>query len=583
MKKLSVLVLTLLLCTSCDFSNYILKQDYDFTTVFEKSGGTETATYEEVIEYYANLAAVYPTVSLQQIGETDSGKPLHLAVYSREKQFDLNNARKENTVMLINNGIHPGESDGIDATMMLFRDLAQDSIPLPENTVIAAIPVYNVGGALNRNSFTRTNQNGPKEYGFRGNARNFDLNRDFIKADTKNTRSFYQIFHKVDPDVFIDTHVSNGADYQYSLTHLFTQHNKLGGESGKYVKVDMMPALKKALRKKNLDITPYVNVFNDIPEKGFSQFLDNPRYSTGYTSLWNTFGMMVETHMLKPYDQRVMGTYEVLRSMIDITDEDSKLIRKLRKQAITDFPKRANYEFDFEVDSSKTSTLKFKGYEGEINKSEVTGMDRLKYDREKPFTKEITYFDNFKPARQVSIPQGYIVPQAWYTVVDLLKLNNVEMKRFDKDTLLQVQVYRIEDYQTGKNPYEGHYPHSATKVSATTEKVRIQKGDFFIPIEQRAARYLMTVLEPESPDSFFNWNFFDSILQQKEGFSPYVFEDIAREFLDDNPEIEEEFLEKKKNEPDFARNWYAQLDWIHKQSDYYEKSHLRYPVFRINR
>ncbi|GAB2767376.1 M14 family metallopeptidase [Salinimicrobium soli] len=583
MKKIPFLVCLLLAFVSCDFSNYILKQDYDFTTVFEKSGGTETATYPEVIEYYANLAAVYPTISLQQIGETDSGEPLHLAIYSRNKQFDLNEGRKENSILLINNGIHPGESDGIDATMMLFRDLAQDSIPLPENTIIAAIPVYNVGGALNRNSFTRTNQNGPKEYGFRGNARNFDLNRDFIKADTKNTRSFYEIFHKVDPDVFIDTHVSNGADYQYSLTHLFTQHNKLGGESGNYVKIDMMPALKKALRKKKLDITPYVNVFNDIPEKGFSQFLDNPRYSTGYAALWNTFGMMVETHMLKPYDQRVKGTYEVLRSMIDITDEDTKLIKKLRKDAIAGFPKKTSYQFDYEVDSSKTSTLKFKGYEGEIVKSEVTGMDRLKYDRSKPFTKDVTYYDNFKPTREISLPQGYIVPQAWWPIVDLLKLNRVEMKRFDKDTTLQLQVYRIEDYETTKESYEGHYPHSNTKVSANQEKVNIRKGDFFIPINQRAGRYLMATLEPESPDSFFNWNFFDSILQQKEGFSPYVFEDFAREFLDDHPEVEDEFLEKKKKDRDFAANWYAQLDWIHKKSEHYEKAHLRYPVFRVNR
>ena len=71
--------------------------------------------------------------------------------------------------------------------------------------------------ALNRNSTTRTNQNGPESYGFRGNARNYDLNRDFIKSDTKNAKTFAQIFHLVQPDVFIDNHVSNGADYQYIL------------------------------------------------------------------------------------------------------------------------------------------------------------------------------------------------------------------------------------------------------------------------------------------------------------------------------------------------------------------------------
>ena len=185
-----------------------------------------------------------------------------------------------------------------------------------ENIVICIIPIYNVGGSLNRNSTSRVNQNGPKSYGFRGNARNFDLNRDFIKNDTKNAQSFAEIFHYINPDIFIDNHVSNGADYQYSLTHLFTQHNKLGGELGDFLNNKMIPDLVKSLENKNLIITPYVNVFNQVPDMGFSQFLDSPRYSTGYTTLFNSLGFMVETHMLKPYDQRVKGTHEILFSTL---------------------------------------------------------------------------------------------------------------------------------------------------------------------------------------------------------------------------------------------------------------------------
>ncbi len=477
----------------------------------------------------------------------------------------------------------PGESDGIDATMMFFRDLAQDSIAIPENTVIATIPIYNVGGALNRNSFTRTNQNGPKSYGFRGNAQNYDLNRDFIKADTKNTRSFYEIFHHVNPDIFIDTHVSNGADYQYTLTHLFTQHDQMGGALGKYIKTELRPALEKAISKKDWEITPYVNVFGDVPEKGFSQFLDTPRYSTGYAALWNTLRFMIETHMLKPYDKRVRGTYELLRSMIDIADEDSELIRKLRTQDLKDFQAKKSYAFDFKVDSSNASTLQFKGFEAEKMESEITGFERIKYDTTRPFTREVTYYDNFKPSKEVNMPQGYIIPQAWWPVLELLELNEVEMMPFEKDTSMVVEVYRIKEFETRKNVYEGHYPHCNTEVETSQQKVNIRKGDFFIPIKQKAAKYLMATLEPEAPDSFFNWNFFDSVLEQKEGFSPYVFEEIAREFLDDHPEIEEEFLALKRNDTDFANNWYAQLAWIHKKSEHYEQAHLRYPIFRVNR
>ena len=170
-----------------------------------------------------------------------------------------------------------------------------------------------------------------------------------------------------------------------------------------------------------------------------------------------------------------------------------------------------------------------------------------------------------------------------WPVLELLELNNVEMVPFEKDTSMVVEVYTIKNYETRSTAYEGHYPHANVEVESSREKVSIRQGDVFIPIKQKAGKYLMATLEPQAPDSFFNWNFFDSILQQKEGFSPYVFEEIAREFLDDYPEIENEFLAKKKNEPEFASSWYAQLDWIHKQSEHYEKSHLRYPVFRVSR
>ncbi|GGG22591.1 hypothetical protein GCM10011532_02050 [Christiangramia forsetii] len=560
-----------------------MNKDYDFETQFEKSGGTETGTYTEVIAFYKELADAYPSISLEEFGKTDSGLPLHLAIYNPEGEFDLEKLEKSHSVMLINNGIHPGESDGIDATMMLFRDMAGDSITSPKNTIIATIPIYNVGGALNRNSGSRTNQNGPKEYGFRGNARNYDLNRDFIKADTKNAQSFYEIFHYLNPDVFIDNHVSNGADYQYTLTHLFTQHDKLGGSLGDYLQNKMMPALEDSLKVKEWDITPYVNVFNEVPENGFSQFMDSPRYSTGYTTLWNTLGMMVETHMLKPYDKRVMGTYELMRSMISITDADTEVIRDLRNQALRKYKTDRKYNLQFEADQENPSKREFKGYEGENITSELTGQPRLKYNRDKPFTKEIEYYDNFTVTEEIEIPRAYIIPQGWWQVIDRLEMNNIKMESLDRDTLIDVEVYKIEDFETSETAYEGHYLHKNTKVSKSTEKVKFRKGDYLITTFQDGARYLLETLEPSAVDSFFNWNFFDTVLQQKEGFSPYVFEDVAKELLENNPDLKKEFETKKRSDSDFRNSWYAQLDWLHKQSNNYEEAHLRYPVFRLPR
>ncbi|MBT0609069.1 M14 family metallopeptidase [Aequorivita echinoideorum] len=550
-------------------------------TRFDKN---QTFTYAEIIGHYEKISSKYTSISIYEFGETDSGKPLHVIIFNPNENLSANFEdfdKKNKNLLLINNGIHPGEPDGIEATLMLFRNYAEGKLRPPKNTIIATIPIYNVGGALNRNSTTRTNQNGPEEYGFRGNARNYDLNRDFIKNDTKNARAFAEIFHILDPDLFVDNHVSNGADYQYVLTHLFTQHNKLGNELGKYLHTSLMPTLEDSLMQKNWDITPYVNVFNQVPEVGFTQFMDSPRYSTGYATLFNTLGMMVETHMLKPYKQRAEGTYELMKSFINSADADAEKIKTLRKKSFLNYVAGAYYPINWTVDSSKTSILNFKGFEGKMVESEVTGFQRLKYFRDKPFTKEVMYYNYFKAKDSVTIPSAYIIPQGYWNVLELLKLNKIEMKQVKKDTSIRAEVYRIASFETVKNPFEGHYLHYNTQLTKTMENVLVKKGDFIVETNQKGFRYLLETLEPSATDSFFNWNFFDAILQQKEGFSPYVWEDMAERFLAENPEIEKEFEAKKAAEPDFANNWYLQLDWIHKKSPYYEKSHLRYPIVRV--
>ncbi len=573
---------SLVVLFSCSNEKKEVSKNYDFTTLFEKSGGTETPTYKEVIAYYNHLANSYPQIKMEAIGMTDSGNPLHIITLNPDQEFNFEKIRKNKQIILINNGIHPGESDGIDATMLLFRDIVQGKIEAPKNTVLVAIPIYNIGGALNRNSGTRTNQNGPKEYGFRGNSRNYDLNRDFIKNDTKNARTFAKIYHLVQPDVFIDNHVSNGADYQYTLTHLFTQHNKLGGELGAYLNTQMHPQLETLLKEKKWDITPYVNVWGTTPDKGWTQFMDSPRYSTGYTTLWNTLGMMVETHMLKPYKPRVEGTYELMESMISITEKDGNKIRSLREKTLNEQYNKKTYAVDWKADTTKTTKFTFKGYEGKFIKSEITGKSRLKYDKNLPYAKEVVYQNYFKPSIEIDVPEAYIVPKGWWTIIDILKNNQIEFKTLDKDSVVDVEMYHIADYKTRKTPYEGHYLHYGTLVTKSNKKVTFKKGDIIVPTKQKGFRYILETLEPQAPDSFFNWNFFDTILQQKEGFSPYVWEDKAKELLLQNKGLRLKFEEKKKDSS-FASNWYAQLDWIHKQSNNYEEAHLRYPIYRVLR
>ncbi len=549
-------------------------------TPFEKGNGNQTATYTETIAYFKLLDDGFESIKMLKMGETDCGEPLHIVIFDPQGSFDFNSIHKNRAVLLLNNGIHPGEPDGIDATMMLYRDLATGKLPELKNTVVVNIPVYNIGGMLNRNSHTRANQNGPESYGFRGNARNYDLNRDFLKSDTKNSRSFAEIFHTVNPDIFIDNHVSNGADYQYIFTYIATHHQKLGGKLGSYFKEEMMPAILDELKKKDIEATPYVNIHDEKPDGGFEQFMDYPRYSTGYASMFNVPGSMPETHMLKDYAPRVRVTYEYMVSTINYIEKNYNHIKQLRTENTNNYKPGMKYTLLWELDKSKVTQLEFLGYEGGFKPSEVSGQDRLFYDRNKPFKKNIPYYQQYSPVKQITIPQAYIIPKSWWNVIELLKLNGIVMQPLENDMVIEVESYHIANYNTSSYPYEGHYPHSNTQVDVKTEKVQFHKGDFIINTQQPGVKYLLETLEPEAPDSYFNWNFFDAILQQKEYFSAYVFEDTAAKLLKDDAKLKAAFEKKKQEDKTFAESGKAQLDWIYSQSVYYEKSHLQYPVYR---
>lgn len=552
-----------------------------YTTDFEKGNGNQTATYEQTTRFFEQLDNDFATVKMETAGLTDSGLPLHIVTYNPEKIFDFIKLKNTKSIILINNAIHPGEPDGVDATMQLFRDLALGKVKAPKNTILVAIPVYNIGGMLNRNATSRVNQNGPEEYGFRGNGRNFDLNRDMIKSDTKNTKSLIEIFHKLNPDVFIDNHVSNGADYQYSLTYIQTEPSKLGKELGDFMQNQMTPTIVKDLEGKGIASSPYVNVWGTTPDKGFAQFFDSPRYTTGYTTLFNTIGYVVETHMWKNYAKRVKATYEFMLATLNYVDAHSSEIKLARNANAKQYKANDNYPIQWEIDSSKVTSMDFLGFESGYKKSEVTSGERLFYDRNKPFKKSISFYPNHKSVKEVIVPKAYIIPQNWWTVVDLLKENHCQFKRIQKDTVIEVVSYKIKEYKTFNSAYEGHYPHLNTKVNVAVEKVAFRKGDYVFETNQEAVKFLVEVLEPEAIDSYFNWNFFDTILQQKEHYSDYLFEDLAVEILKENPEIKKNLEDKIKSDMSFAKNPEAQLDFIYKNSKYYEKAHLQYPVYRL--
>ena len=551
---------------------------------FEKSNGKETATYFEAIQWYKDLSKISTEISIKEMGATDAGYPLHLIMISADKKFNPDKWHtQKKVVILVNNGIHPGEPDGIDASMMLIRDILNKKIKLPANIAIAFIPVYNIGGCLNRNSYTRVNQNGPAEYGFRGNAQNLDLNRDFTKADTKEAKSFTQIFHYLNPDILIDNHVSDGADYQHTMTLISTQYNKLNPVLGKWLKEDFEPVIYKNMATKGWDLIPYVDFETTDFDKGMQMFYDPPRYSSGYAALFNTLSFMPETHMLKPYKQRVNSTYDLMVSFIEAASLKANEIIEHRKVAQANVVAQQKFPLKWVPETTLFREIIFKGYERDSAKSEATGLQKMFYNHDKPFTKKIKFFDVFNGVDLIEKPVAYIVPYGWLAVIDLLKLNGVMVSQFKKDTSVTVTAYYIDGYKSLALAYEKHHKNYDIQVSVSKKNQRFLKGDFIVYMNQQSNRYIIEMLEPTGNDSFFAWNFFDGILQQKEGYSDYRWEDIAAGVLKANPALRQKLEEKKLADAKFANNPSAILNFIYKKSVYSENAYLKYPVYRIEK
>lgn len=542
----------------------------------------QTYTYEELHQTYLGMQKANPQYcKLIQFGSSDYGKNIELFLINKDGKYDPEHW-KDKTVLMINNAIHPGEPCGVDACVELCKTMLSDSDKIPDNVVIGIIPMYNVGGGHNRNCCSRANQNGPEEYGFRGNAKNLDLNRDFVKADSRNTRTFYKIFNFLNPNIFVDTHTSNGADYQHIMTLITSQTDKMHPYIRDYTKDSLNPYLFASMKTSGYDMVPYVHTFEETPEGGIYDYLETPRYSTGYTNLFNTISFVTETHMLKTFEQRVVSTRDFLQNLIFYMQNNNEELIALKQKADYNTGFMEYMPINWELDTNRYDMINFKGYEAEHPKSEVTGLPRLKYNHEKPWEKEIRYYNRYVVTDSVKRPEYYVIPQAWKKVVARLQLAGIEIWQLTDDVVIDCEMYFVDDHRTRNNPYEGHYLHQDIKVTKADKQQTFYAGDYVVPTRNEPAQFIVQTLEPHAPDSYFAWNFFDAILQQKEWFSSYVFEETALEMLSEDAVLKAEFEKKKREDEEFANSGFAQLYWLYRKSPNYERTHNLYPVARYN-
>ncbi len=323
--------------------------------MFGQYGINQTRSYDSVIQEYRDLSKKYTQCDLIEFGKSDHGKPIYLFVVNNSRTFFKESFRYK-SVVLVQNGIHAGEPCGVDASLEWITNMLEaDSVP--PKVVIGIIPAYNIGGMHNRSCCSRANQNGPEVYGFRGNGRNLDLNRDYIKADSRNTKAFRSIFNWLQPDYFVDTHTSNGADYQYDMTLLFSRPERYSTGVREIFEGEFMPYLFEKIQA-----PPYVNTLKQAPNSGLVGFNDIPRFSSGYTSLYDCMSLVTEAHMWKPYQNRVKKTIEVLEAVAYFANQKDTELRELKN---TQKGMKSNdvYGLNFKLDTTKSVDLEFLGFE----------------------------------------------------------------------------------------------------------------------------------------------------------------------------------------------------------------------------
>ena len=459
-----------------------------------------TPTWEEAVDMAAALAAADARATLHEVGVSDVGRPIHALVLTgqpaeasteREGVKARLKAQSDSVVrVLVNNAIHPGEPCGVNASLALasawLAQPDQEGHPLRSASWVI-VPQYNVGGASRRNCCTRANQNGPEAYGFRGNAANLDLNRDFVKMDSRNAEAFVSLFHDVDPDVFVDTHTSNGADYPYTMTLIATQEDKAGPVLGPFLRGVMEPALYAGMEEAHGPMVPYVYSLGETPEEGILSFLETPRYSTGYTTLFGTLGFTTEAHMLKPFPDRVQATHAFLEVLSSWIQNHGAEVKDVRRREALRIAQAQTLPVRWQL-SDHRDALSFTGYAARREWSAVTQGTRLKYDRSSTWTQDIPHANRYDVTDSASVPQAWILPQAWRRVVERLQANGVGMTAIPRDTTMLLEVTWIESFTSASRPYEGHHP--VTVDSIRTELVPVDRHELnvfkFILLQCRA-------------------------------------------------------------------------------------------------
>ncbi len=557
----------------------------------EKTNYRETPRLAETLDYCRRLAAASPLVRLTEFGRSGEGRSLPLVVAAEGNAFTPQAARAAGKiVVLVQANIHAGETDGKDAGLALLRDIAISKArrALLDKVTLLFIPIYNVDGHERRSPYNRINQNGPAEMGWRANATNLNLNRDYMKADAPETRAWLRLWNEWNPDLFIDCHVTDGADFRYAVTYQYEQHENVPAPIRDWMKSAFDGRIIPAAETPDSLFHTYL-VFRDNRDpqnKGVEGFIAQPRFATGYVPLTrNRPALLIETHMLKDYRTRVRGTYDVLRAALEEVNRDpASLLRAVRaadEQVISegrvyDPARLVPLKVEF---TDKYVPLTIKGVEFRRELSDVSGAVRVVYGP-KPYDYTVPFFNETRTATTTAPPRYYVIPPQWTEVIDVLAAHGVKMQRLTEAATLDVESYRFSDVKWAANSFEGRLL-VAQKHQLVRERRPYEAGSVVVPLAQAAGRVVFNLLEPDAPDSLIVWGFFNPVFEQKEAGEDYVLERLAREMLAHDDQLRRDFERRLVDDPKFAANPAARLKFFHERSPYWDQQLNLYPVGRV--
>lgn len=540
-------------------------------TPIEQSDFKKTPNYQQTIAWLEKISAQSPIIQLSYFGTSAQGRALPLVHVSSD--FNANNRPK----LLAQAGIHSGEIDGKDAGMMLLRDIASGAkAQLVDSVDLLFVPIFNADGHENSSIYNRVNQRGPTNMGWRTTAQNINLNRDYAKAQSVEMQAMLKLINRYEPSLYLDLHVTDGSDYQYDITYGTPENHSYSPAIADWFSKFYRPNLDKDLNNNGHIPGPLVFAMDGNNfDKGIAGWSSTPRYSDGYGAARHLPTVLVENHSLKPYRQRVLGTYVLLESSLTILKEHGAT---LTQAIITDKASRPS-SLALGWDYGQPTSMSFKGVEYEQFEDEISGVTQVKWLGKNKIYPALPVLPQNVPKNVTKVPSAYWVMPEQLAAIKVLKNHGISLEVLKEPKKLKLERLMAFNESFGKAPYEGVMRANA-KFKGSFHDIELPKGAVKVSTNQALGKLAVSLLEPMAADSLFQWGFFNTIFQRTEYIEGYAIVPLAKEMLAQNPKLAKEFKNKLANDKDFANDPRARLAWFYQRSPFYDRSHRLYPVMR---